>query len=133
MLQNVLEQCKTIVAHVVFLIRRLYQQYKKELVIIAFPSNTFNHENKTDAEIAQFCKTTYNTHFILAQKTPVKGEGVHPVFNWLSKKSENSMMDSQVWGDFQKFLVNEEGLLIGEFSPKLSPLSREIQDAITAK
>jgi len=113
-------------------LQQLHQQHGDSLIIIAFPSNSFNHEGRSNSEIRQFCQSNYNTTFVLAQKTSVKGLDIHPVFNWLNRKTENNMLESEVLGDFQKYLINSDGKLIGEFSPVVSPLSSEIQNAIAS-
>jgi glutathione peroxidase len=102
-------------------LQQLHEQYADRVVIIGFPSNSFGHEARSNAEIKQFCTTTYNTSFLFAQKISVKGESVHPIYNWLTLISENEMMDQQMGSDFQKFLVDETGKLIGVFSPSVNP------------
>jgi len=113
-------------------LQQLNQLYGDSLVIIAFPSNSFGHETRTNAEIKQFCQSNYGVTFLIAEKNPVTGTDIQSVYNWLAHSSENGMMDGVVGGDFQKFLVNKDGLLIGVFSPSMNPMDSIIQNAITA-
>ncbi len=111
-------------------LQQLHQQYGDSLVVIAFPSNSFGNETRTDAEIRQFCQSTYNTSFIIASKGAVSGSGLQSIYNWLSKQTENGDMDLIMSGDFQKVLIAKDGSIQGIFSPKVEPLSQEIADAI---
>jgi glutathione peroxidase len=112
-------------------LQQLQQQYGDSLMVIVFPSNSFGHESRSNSEIKQFCQTNYNSTFIIAEKSAVTGSGNHPVFSWLADKMKNGEMDAVTGGDFQKFLVDKDGMLIGVFSPKVSPTDSEIIEAIT--
>jgi len=112
-------------------LQQLQQQYNDSLVVIVFPSNSFGHESRNDNEIKQFCQSGYNSTFIIAAKSTVTGSGVNSVFNWLTNQSQNGEMNAPAGGDFQKFLVDKDGMLIGVFSPKVNPLDNELVQAIT--
>jgi len=113
-------------------LQQLQQQFGDSLVIIGFPSNSFGHESRTNAEIKQFCQSNYGVSFLLAAKGSVKGANIQPVYNWLSKLSENGVMDNEVKGDFQKYLINRDGNLVGVFSGKVLPMDNQLVSAITA-
>lgn len=112
-------------------LEELQQRYRDSLVVIGFPSNSFGRESRSDAQIREYSQTTYGGRFLLAQKAPVKGGDAQAVYRWLSRQSENGMMDEEVLGDFQKYLINEDGLLIGVFAPSVDPLDHCITDAVT--
>lgn len=112
-------------------IQQLQQQYADSLVVIVFPSNSFGHESRSNAQIKQFCQSNYNSTFIIAAKKPVLGSGINDVFNWLANKTNNGDMNAPVGGDFQKFLIDKNGVLIGVFSPKVNPADSEIAETIT--
>jgi glutathione peroxidase len=112
-------------------LQQLQQQYADSLVVIVFPSNSYGHENRSNAEIKQFCQANYNASFIIAAKTAVTGNNIHPVFDWLAKKTSNGEMDAPAGNDFVKFLITKDGMLIGVFSSKVSPMDSEIKEAIT--
>lgn len=111
-------------------LEQLYQKYKDSLVIIAIPSNTFHNESKSNAEIKSFIQKSYDTHFIIAEKAEVEGASQSPLYAWLTHQSQNGMMENTVDEDFYKFLVNEEGKLVGIFAPSVDPMSEELQSAI---
>jgi len=112
-------------------LEQLYQLYKDSLVVIAFPSNSFGNEPGSNAGIKDFVTGTYNTHFLLAAKADVTGPSQIPIYQWLTQQSQNGMMNSVVQGDFQKYLVDKNGILIGVFSPMIGPMDSSIQNAIT--
>lgn len=107
-------------------LQQIKQQYGDSLVIIGFPSNSFAKESRNNAEILQFCQNNYGVNFLLAAKNPVSGFGVQPIFSWLSNITQNGVMNNEVLGDFQKFLINESGMLVGVFAPSVSPLSGQL-------
>ena len=112
-------------------LEQLQQQYKNSLVIIAFPSNSFANEARSDAEIKQFCESTYHTSFVIAGKAGVAGSEVQPVYRWLTLQSENGVMQGEVKGDFQKYLIDEKGNLVGVFAPAVSPMDLQVTDAVS--
>jgi glutathione peroxidase len=112
-------------------LEQLYQQYKDSLIVIVFPSNSFGNETGDNAAIKNFVVNNYNAHFLLAGKLDVTGSSQAPIYHWLTQQSQNGMMDNPMLGDFQKFLVDKDGTLIGVFSPVISPMDSSIQNAIT--
>jgi glutathione peroxidase len=112
-------------------LQQLNQQYNDSLVIIGFPSNSFGHESRNNIEIKQFCQLQYSTSFRLAAKGSVRGSDIQPLYNWLTHQSENGVLSNDVAADFQKFLVDRNGLLIGVFGSEVGPMDSTIQNAIT--
>ena len=110
---------------------QLKQQYGDSLVIIAFPSNSFGNETRSDAEIKQYCQQNYNVNFFIASKNSVFGLYIQPVYNWLKHTEENGVMDVEIMSDFQKILINNDGNIIGVFAPGVSPTDTSIVNAIT--
>jgi glutathione peroxidase len=105
----------------------LYKAYKQKLVIIGFPANNFlSQEPGTNAEIKEFCESNYGVTFPMMAKISVKGNDMHPLYRWLTKKSENGVLDSEVSWNFQKYLIDENGKLVGYFKPAVKPLSDEV-------
>jgi glutathione peroxidase len=105
----------------------LYEQYKDELVIIGFPANNFgSQEPGTNDEIRKFCTDNYNVTFPMMQKISVKGNDMDPIYKWLTNKSMNGVMDSDVKWNFQKYLIDEDGKLVAIIEPKEKPDSEKI-------
>jgi glutathione peroxidase len=108
-------------------LQKLYEAYKSKLVIVGFPANNFGgQEPGSNTEIKEFCKKNYGVTFLMAEKVSVKGADIHPLFKWLTNKSENGVMDAEIKWNFTKFLLDEKGKLIGVFPSKVNPNSEEI-------
>lgn len=108
-------------------LEKLYEQYKSKLVIVGFPANNFGgQEPGTNSEIKEFCKKNYGVTFPMAGKVSVKGEDIHPLFKWLTSKTENGVMDAEIKWNFTKFLLDENGKLLAVFPSKVNPTSEEI-------
>ena len=108
-------------------LEKLYEQYKSKLVVVGFPANNFGgQEPGTNGEIKEFCKKNYGVTFPMAGKVSVKGDDIHPLFKWLTSKSENGVMDAEIKWNFTKFLLDENGKLLAVFPSKVNPVSEEI-------
>jgi glutathione peroxidase len=108
-------------------LEELYKKYKDKLVVIGFPANNFGgQEPGTNAEIKEFCSSTYQVTFPMAAKISVKGEDMHPLYQWLTSKEKNGVLDAEIKWNFNKFLLNEKGELVAYFPSKVTPLSEEI-------
>ncbi len=110
-------------------LQQLQQLYADSLVVIAFPSNSFGHEPLSDSAIGQYCQDHGYT-FKLAAKQPVTGQGMQSIYHWLATQSENGMMAQPVLADYQKFLINGSGMLVGVFSAATEPMGTQIRAAI---
>nr|WP_314056100.1 glutathione peroxidase [Capnocytophaga gingivalis] len=106
----------------------LYQQYKdKDFVIIGFPANNFlKQEPGTNEEIASFCQVNYGVSFPMMSKISVKGKDMHPLYQFLTQKSKNGVMDSKVSWNFQKYLIGKDGHLEKVIAPKTLPNDTEV-------
>jgi glutathione peroxidase len=113
-------------------LQELYDNYKQNLEIIAFPSNEFKEQEQgTDEDIAQFCQINFGVRFPIAKKTIVRrSQQQHPVFAWLTQSASNGWNNKAPEWNFSKYLVNEEGVLTHYFGPHVSPLSKEVIEAI---
>jgi glutathione peroxidase len=110
----------------------LYEANKDRLVVIGFPANDFGEQEKGDDDkIAQFCKVNFGVTFPLAKKsTVIKLQGQNIVFKWLTDSKLNGWNDQQPKWNFSKYLVNENGVLVGYFDSSVSPGSEEIKKAL---
>lgn len=104
-------------------LEKLYQTYKdKNFVIVGFPANNFaSQEPGTNEEIAEFCQKNYGVSFPMMSKISVKGDDIDPLYEWLT-----TTMDNKVTWNFQKFLIDESGNVVGVYSPKTKPLDEKI-------
>mgnify|MGYP000108730635 FL=1 len=110
-------------------LQKVYDQYKDKLVILGFPCNQFGgQEPGTNEEIVAFCKENYGVNFPLADKIDVKGANIAPIYQWLTQKAKNGVLDANISWNFNKFLLDENGKMIAYFPSNVKPES----EAITA-
>jgi glutathione peroxidase len=116
-------------------LEKLYEKYKNDnFVIVGFPANNFMHQEPgSNEEIAAFCSKNYGVTFPMMEKISVKGNDMHPLYQFLTDKSKNGVMDSSVKWNFQKYLINEKGVLEKVIAPATAPDDPEIIEWITAK
>ena len=108
-------------------LEKLYTTYKDKLVIIGFPCNQFGgQEPGTEEEIATFCSSKFAVTFPLTTKIDVKGDKQHPIYKWLTSKTLNGVNDYSVNWNFNKFMLDENGQLIGYFSSRINPMDSDI-------
>jgi glutathione peroxidase len=108
-------------------LEKVYEQYKDKLVIIGFPCNQFGgQEAGTNEEIADFCKKNYGVSFPLADKIDVKGDNAAPIYQWLTQKSKNGILDASISWNFNKFLIDENGKMMAYFPSNVKPDSESI-------
>ena len=112
-------------------LQQLQTQFADSLVVIGFPSNSFGNENRNDSAIKAFCESAYHTSFLLATKAPVVGEGIQPVYQWLTTLSENGNMKTPVKTDFQKYIIDKRGSLVAVFAGSVLPLDSNLVSDLT--
>jgi glutathione peroxidase len=135
-------------------LERLYEARRGEgLEVIGFPANDFGaQEPGSNAEIAQFCSTTYGVAFPLGEKISVKGAARHPLYAALTAAQPVAqdpaggamraklagygfVQDdaSEVLWNFEKFLVGRDGRVVARFNPDVTPDDPALQAAIDAQ
>jgi glutathione peroxidase len=104
-------------------LEKLYNTYKdKNFVIIGFPANNFlKQEPGTNEEIQEFCRKNYGVTFPMMSKISVKGNDIHPLYKWLTTET-----NSDVSWNFQKYMIDENGKIVGYVSPKTKPFDEKI-------
>ena len=108
-------------------LEKVYEQYKDKLVIIGFPCNQFGgQEPGSNEEIVEFCKKNYGVTFPLADKVDVKGTNTAAIYQWLTQKSKNGVLDASISWNFNKFLLDENGKMIAYYPSNVKPDSEAI-------
>ncbi|WP_339736727.1 glutathione peroxidase [uncultured Sunxiuqinia sp.] len=110
------------------LLQKLYDEYGgDEFTIIGFPANNFNEQEPgSNEEIAEFCERNYGVTFPMMSKISVKGDDMHPLYQWLTQKEKNGVSDSEVSWNFQKYMIDEKGHLVDYAEPKTKPNDEKI-------
>jgi glutathione peroxidase len=116
-------------------LEELYTQYGGDnFVIIGFPANNFlNQEPGSAADIQKFCTENYGVTFPMMEKISVKGSDMHPLYQWLTSKAKNGVMDSEVKWNFQKYLIDENGKLQEVIYSKEKPTSDKVKAWLSSK
>lgn len=116
-------------------LQKIYNENKERLAVIGFPANDFKQQEKgTDEEIAQFCKVNFGVTFPLMKKSVVKKvAGQNEVFKWLSDSAQNGWNNKPPSWNFAKYIVNEEGILTNYFGSSISPLNKDVLEAVNKK
>jgi glutathione peroxidase len=110
-------------------LERIYEQYRDQgFEVLAFPANNFGQQEPgTNAEIKGFCLTKYSVSFPLFSKISVKGSDKHPLYQYLT---EQSPFPGEVEWNFQKYLVDRSGRVVGRFHHRTKPLAPEIVNEV---
>ncbi|KAK7033243.1 Telomerase reverse transcriptase [Favolaschia claudopus] len=113
-------------------LQALYDKYKdKDFTIIGFPCNQFGgQEPGTDEEIATFCTVNHGVTFPLVKKSDVNGDKTNEVFKWLKSEKAGLLGLERIKWNFEKFLINKEGVVVNRWASTTSP---DAIDAAVAK
>ena len=132
----------------------LYQKYKdRGFVILGFPCNQFGEQEPgSEEEIEAFCQRNYSVTFPLFEKIDVNGPDAHPLYAWLKAQQPDEFIDvpedhkyysffkdyhggdygNEISWNFNKFLLNREGKVVGRYASPTTPeeLEPKIEDLL---
>lgn len=132
-------------------LEKQYEKYhEKGFEILGFPANEFGaQEPGSNNEIQEFCQSKFGIKFPMFEKLVVKGEGQHPLYQFLTDKKPKAISGdgpsfeeklkgygitrekkSDILWNFEKFLIDRSGGVIARFSPDLTPDDPLITNAI---
>ncbi|MGD0528223.1 MAG: glutathione peroxidase [Polyangiaceae bacterium] len=113
-------------------LEELHETYAaKGLSILGFPANEFGaQEPGGEKQIKEFCTTHYGVKFDMFAKVKVKGDGIDPLFQFLTSKDTDPAFAGDIKWNFNKFLVGKHGEVLARFEPKVEPTSPEVKQAI---
>ena len=132
----------------------LYEKYQSQgLSVLGFPANNFGaQEPGSNQEIAEFCETRFAVKFPLFEKISVKGQDTHPLYQQLLAEQPSAQgsgsseladklkkhglgpeKPSDVSWNFEKFLIDRHGAVVGRFAPDVTPESPTLTHAIEAE
>ncbi len=90
--------------------------------VLGFPCNQFGGQEPGDAaEIASFCKLTYDVDFPMFDKVEVNGANAHPLWRMLKKAAPGLLGIEAIKWNFTKFLVDRAGHVVERFAPATKP------------
>ncbi len=132
-------------------LEKIYEQYsEKGFEVLGFPANEFGaQEPGTNSEIQEFCTMKFGVKFPMFEKIVVKGEGQHPLYNYLTTEKSEALLangntfeeklksygvvrekKSDILWNFEKFLINKKGDVVARFAPDVAPDNMMITNAI---
>jgi len=133
-------------------LEKLYQDKRAQgLEVLGFPANNFKgQEPGTEAEIASFCSTQYDVHFPLFSKLSVLGADQHPLYATLTAAQPaatgegpfrerlkgygiDPVSKTDVLWNFEKFLIDRKGAVVGRFAPDVAADDPRLLAAIDAE
>ncbi|AYJ33709.1 glutathione peroxidase [Corynebacterium xerosis] len=99
--------------------------------VLGFPCNQFGgQEPGTEEQIADFCDANYGVTFPLFAKIDVNGESAHPLYRRLTQVADADGEAGDVAWNFEKFVINDSGEIVGRFRPRTEPDDDAIIDLI---
>jgi glutathione peroxidase len=135
-------------------LEEIYETYRdRGFAVLGFQANEFAaQEPGSNAEIRQFCETKFGVKFPMFEKIVVKGAGQHPLYQNLIAARPNAQQkpngtlrktleqhglgpanDTDIMWNFEKFLVNRRGEVVGRFAPDITPKDSMITTAIESE
>jgi glutathione peroxidase len=114
-------------------LEELYQRYRSRgFEVLGCPSNDFaNQEPGNDEQIQSLCRINHGVTFRLLPKGPVRGQEKQELFAFLTEQGPVDLRSEVRW-NFEKFLIDREGRLIGRWRSYVRPDSRSLRRAIEA-
>lgn len=101
----------------------LWRKHQGEgFAVLGFPCDQFGHQEPGDeAEIKQFCSTTYDVTFPMFAKIDVNGDHTHPLYQWLKKQAKGLLGSESIKWNFTKFLIDADGNVVKRYAPNDAP------------
>jgi glutathione peroxidase len=104
-------------------LQTVWERYRERgLTVVGVPSDDFNQEHGTAAEIAAVCQGQYGVAFPMAGKQTVRGPKAHPFYRWVASQRP---ADVPTW-NFHKFVIGRSGAIVGAFPARVRPVDPRI-------
>ena len=109
-------------------LQKLHDARAKEgLVVVGVPSQDFNQEAGTEAEVKRFCEANFGIDFPMTAILKVRGPQAHPFYRWV----KGARGWEPGW-NFNKVLVGRDGRVAGVFGASDAPGGTRLSAAIAA-
>ena len=104
-------------------LQKLHEKYKDQgLMILGFPSNDFLFQDPgTNNEIKNFCLLNYGVDFRMFEKIHVRGSKKDELYAYLMEGEGKKEFKGGIKWNFTKFLINQEGGIVGRYAPNVKP------------
>lgn len=107
-------------------LQALYDRYRdRGLVVLAVPSDDFNQELGSDAEVKDYCEMTYGIDLPMTTITRVRGAEAHPFYQWA--RAETGFEPG--W-NFNKVLLDRDHRIVETFGATAAPDGRRMIAAV---
>ena len=106
-------------------LQALSDQYAGRAIVLTVPSDDFNQELASNAEVKEFCELNYALTLPMTTIEHVASGDVHPLFGWL--RDAHSVVPD--W-NFTKVLLGKDGQFIASWGSGTVPTSAKITNAI---
>ena len=92
-------------------LEQLHKKYSdRGFAVLGFPCNQFGgQEPGGEAEIKEFCQTSFGTTFPMFAKIDVNGPHAHPLYQFLREAQPGILGTESIKWNFTKFLVDRQG------------------------
>ena len=108
-------------------LQHLHERFASRALILAVPSDDFNQELATDAEVKDYCTLRFDLTLPMTEITEVRGDAAHPFYAWV--REETGFVPG--W-NFNKVLIGPDGDVVATFGSAVAPDSRQIAGQIEA-
>ncbi|MBT6267640.1 MAG: glutathione peroxidase, partial [Tateyamaria sp.] len=106
--------------------QKLYNKYRDQgLGMIAVPSNDFNQELSSNAEVKNFCELNFGIDMPMSETISVKGQNAHLFYK--DVKEQSGFVPK--W-NFNKILIGVDGKVAGTWGSLTKPLALDLVRAI---
>ena len=108
-------------------LQELHDKYaEKGLAVLGFPCNQFGRQEPgSEKQIRAFCTKEYGVTFDLFSKIDVNGKTASPLYQYLTGDRVALKDTGPVKWNFEKFLINRSGRVIGRFRTGVRPAQIE--------
>ena len=115
-------------------LEKLHEEYAgRGFTVVGVPCNQFGgQEPGTSEEISEFCSATYGVTFPMTGKVEVNGPDAHPVYQRLTASPDADGEAGAIRWNFEKFVIDPAGEVVGRFRPTTQPDAPEVRAAIDA-
>ena len=115
-------------------LEELHEEYAaRGFTVLGVPCNQFaGQEPGTAEEISTFCSATYGVTFPMTEKLEVNGDDAAPLYRRLTEVPDAAGEAGPVQWNFEKFVIDAQGQVVGRFRPRTEPTAPEVRAAIEA-